>query len=64
MLGAFFTPPYRDFWLKYARDPDAMHPCYNHWLVCKSAAHEFSQGFVRLQRLQHSMIQVGDAFFA
>jgi hypothetical protein len=58
MLGAFFTPPYRDWWLSYASDPERMPECYSHWLVRKSAARAFAQGFVKLDRRQPSMIEV------
>ncbi|KAI1080729.1 hypothetical protein F5B20DRAFT_538730 [Whalleya microplaca] len=57
MLGAFFTPPYRDWWLTYARNPERMNPLCNHWLVRKSAAHSFSRGLVRFDRLQPSLIE-------
>jgi hypothetical protein len=58
MIGAFFSPPYRDWWLSYATEPERL-PCYcNHWLVQKSAAREFAQGFVKLDRQMPSMIEV------
>ncbi|KAK6865799.1 hypothetical protein PG995_002327 [Apiospora arundinis] len=57
MLGAFFTPPYRDWWLEYIREPDSISPFENHWLVRASAAIAFSQGLLRLNRLQPSMIE-------
>jgi hypothetical protein len=46
MLGAFFTPTYRDWWLAYAQIPGDMSPYHNHWLVCRSAANAFAQGVV------------------
>jgi hypothetical protein len=58
MLGAFFTPSYRDWWLSYARDPERMYRCYNHWLVRKSAAEAFAKGFLKLDRRLPSMIEV------
>ncbi|TVY13908.1 hypothetical protein LARI1_G009029 [Lachnellula arida] len=57
MLGAFFTPSYRDWWLDYAQMPEDMSPYHNHWLVRKSAAYAFAQGFVKLDRLQPSMLE-------
>ncbi|KAI0843961.1 kinase-like domain-containing protein [Daldinia vernicosa] len=57
MLGAFFGPPYRDWWLSYVRNPEGMPPYYNHWLVRKSAAKAFASGFVKLDRLHPSMIE-------
>ncbi|KAF7563112.1 hypothetical protein G7046_g998 [Stylonectria norvegica] len=64
MLGAFFTPPYRDWWLAYARDPERLSPHSNHWLVRKSAVNTFRQGLVKLDRLQPSMVEyeVKDVF--
>lgn len=59
MLGAFFGPPYRDWWLSYIKDADFMSPFHNHWLVQKSAARSFAQGFVKLDRLQSSMVEAG-----
>jgi hypothetical protein len=58
MLGAFFTPSYRDWWLAYTQRPEDMNPYRNHWLVRKSAAKAFAQGFVKLDRLQPSMVEV------
>jgi hypothetical protein len=58
MLGAFFTPSYRDWWLDYVQRPEDMSPYHNHWLVRKSAAHAFAHGLIKLQRLQPSMIEV------
>lgn len=58
MLGAFFTPPYRDWWLAYIRDPGTIDPLHSHWLVRKSAARVFKQGFIIFDRLQPSMIEV------
>lgn len=57
MLGAFFGPPYRDWWLSYSRDPDFTSPYENHWLVTKSAARAFSRGVIKLDRLQPSMVE-------
>ncbi|KAI0007108.1 kinase-like domain-containing protein [Xylariaceae sp. FL0662B] len=57
MLGAFFSPPYRDWWFAYARSPESMNPLGNHWLVRKSAARGFSQGLVRFDRLHPSMVE-------
>ncbi|KAI4865650.1 hypothetical protein F4820DRAFT_447857 [Hypoxylon rubiginosum] len=57
MLGAFFGPPYRDWWLSYARNPGGTATYCNHWLVQKSAARAFASGFVKLDRLQPSMIE-------
>jgi hypothetical protein len=58
MLGAFFGPPYRDWWLSYAKDPKTVKPYHSHWLVRQSAAKAFAEGRVRLDRLQPSMIEV------
>lgn len=58
MLGAFFTPSYRDWWLAYIRDPQSINPLHSHWLVRKSAAHVFKHGFLKFDRLQPSMIEV------
>lgn len=58
MLGAFFTPPYRDWWLKCARDPKSIRPLHSHWLVCQSAAAAFARGEVRMDRLQPSLIEL------
>ncbi|KAL2190560.1 hypothetical protein L209DRAFT_724385 [Thermothelomyces heterothallicus CBS 203.75] len=57
MLGVFFSPPYRDWWLSYARAPERMLHYYSHWLVQKSAAQAFAQGLVKLERQQPSMIE-------
>ncbi|KAH6717567.1 hypothetical protein BKA61DRAFT_641548 [Leptodontidium sp. MPI-SDFR-AT-0119] len=57
MLGAFFTPSYRDWWLAYAQIPGDMSPYHNHWLVRKSAANAFAQGVVKLDRLHPSMVE-------
>ncbi|KAL7627723.1 hypothetical protein AAE478_001918 [Parahypoxylon ruwenzoriense] len=57
MLGAFFGPPYRDWWLSYVRNPGGMKPYCNHWLVRKSAARAFALGLVKLHRLQPSMVE-------
>ncbi|TVY37481.1 hypothetical protein LSUB1_G004491 [Lachnellula subtilissima] len=58
ILGAFFTPSYRDWWLAYVQTHEDMSPYHNHWLVCKSAAHAFAKGLVKLDRLQPSMVEV------
>lgn len=58
MLGAFFGPPYRDWWLSYAKNPDFVSSYTNHWLVRRSGAKAFAQGLVRLDRRQPSMIEV------
>jgi hypothetical protein len=58
MLGAFFGPPYRDWWLSYASHPEGSQYHHIHWLVQKSAANAFMEGFVKLERRQPSMIQV------
>jgi hypothetical protein len=58
MLGAFFTPSYRDWWLAYAREPKSVSPYQSHWLVSKSAAHAFAQGAIKLDRLQPSLVEV------
>lgn len=58
MLGAFFTPSYRDWWLAYVREPENMSSYRNHWLVRKSAVHEFAKGFIKLDRLHPSLIEV------
>ena len=58
MLGAFFTPPYRDWWLAYVENPESMIPLHNHWLVRKSSAAVFSQGLIRFDRLETSMFEV------
>jgi hypothetical protein len=58
MLGAFFGTPYRNWWLDYASDPECMSSYSSHWLVRKTAAREFAQGRVRLDRLQGSMLEV------
>ncbi|KAK3989017.1 hypothetical protein QBC44DRAFT_396900 [Cladorrhinum sp. PSN332] len=57
MLGAFFGPPYRDWWLFYAKNPDHMSPYSNHWLVRRSAAKVFAHGLVKLDRRQPSMVE-------
>lgn len=60
MLGAFFSPSYRDWWLAYIGDPsDYRISCYhNHWLVRKSAVKALADGTIRLQRLYPSLVQV------
>ncbi|POR36758.1 Protein kinase-like domain protein [Tolypocladium paradoxum] len=57
MLGAFFTPAYRDWWLGYIRAPDQMSAYHSHWLVRKSAADAFARGTIKLIRLPPSMIE-------
>ncbi|KAK4160268.1 hypothetical protein QBC43DRAFT_303939 [Cladorrhinum sp. PSN259] len=57
MLGVFFGPPYRDWWLSYAKNPRRMLPYSNHWLVRRSAAQAFAQGLVKLDRRQPSMVE-------
>ncbi|KAI2776590.1 hypothetical protein F4815DRAFT_483981 [Daldinia loculata] len=57
MLGAFFGPSYRDWWLSYVINPEGKSPCYNHWLVRKSTAKIFASGLVRLNRLHPSMVE-------
>jgi len=58
MLGAFFGPPYRDWWLSYVRNPEFVPPHSNHWLVRKSAAMALARGSVKLDRCQPSMVEV------
>ncbi|KAK4222193.1 hypothetical protein QBC38DRAFT_490472 [Podospora fimiseda] len=57
MLGAFFGPPYRDWWLSYAETPEFTSAYANHWLVKRSGAKAFAQGLVKLDRRQPSMIE-------
>lgn len=57
MLGAFFGPPYRDWWLSYSQNPQFTMSYYNHWLVKKSAVSAFSRGVVKLNRLLPSMVE-------
>ncbi|ROW01994.1 hypothetical protein VMCG_05522 [Cytospora schulzeri] len=59
MLGAFFSPAYRDWWLSYSRGPRYAYTStyHNHWLVTRSAAHAFSRGVIKLDRLQPSMVE-------
>ncbi|KAI0424604.1 hypothetical protein F5Y09DRAFT_134498 [Xylaria sp. FL1042] len=57
LLGAFFGPPYREWWLNYAKNPGHTTPYRNHWLVRRSAAAAFADGFVYLDRLRPSMIE-------
>ncbi|KAK0704498.1 hypothetical protein B0H67DRAFT_648928 [Lasiosphaeris hirsuta] len=57
MLGAFFGPPYRDWWLSYVKDPNYTLPSSNLWLVRRSAAVTFAHGLVKLDRRQPSMIE-------
>jgi cellulase/cellobiase CelA1 len=58
MLGAFFTPQYRDWWLSQVEDPELLPHCLSHWLVRKSAAEAFARGIVVLNRRLPSMIEV------
>jgi hypothetical protein len=58
MLGAFFGPPYRDWWLSYASEPERLSRYRSHWLVQRSAATAFAQGFVKLDRRMPSMIEM------
>ena len=58
MLGAFFSPPYRDWWLSYSGDAERLQHYHSHWLVQKSAADAFMEGFVKLSRRQPSMNEV------
>ena len=58
MLGAFFGPAYRDWWLSYIKNPSSIASLQNHWLVSKSAALSFSRGLLRLDRYGSSMIDV------
>lgn len=58
MLGAFFGPQYRDWWLSYSREPEYMTPFRSHWLIRKSVAGVLSRGLIRLERLQPSMVEV------
>ena len=62
MLGAFFSPPYRDWWLSSIQNFEQILPYHNHWLVRRSAAKAFAHGLVKLDRLQPSMVEVGHAF--
>ncbi|KAI0161246.1 hypothetical protein GGR57DRAFT_351955 [Xylariaceae sp. FL1272] len=57
VLGAFFGPPYRDWWLSYIEDPRFTPLHENHWLVRKSAAKEFAEGHICLERQQPSMTE-------
>ncbi|KAJ8122901.1 hypothetical protein ONZ43_g1018 [Nemania bipapillata] len=57
MVGAFFGSAQRDWWLEYARNPRFVTPYGNHWLVRRSAARAFANGFVYLERLGSSMIE-------
>ncbi|KAI0840596.1 hypothetical protein F5Y06DRAFT_243785 [Hypoxylon sp. FL0890] len=57
MLGAFFGPPYRDWWLSYVRKPENTMRYFNHWLVRKSAARAYALGLVKLDRLHPSMVE-------
>ncbi|KAL2020647.1 hypothetical protein VTK56DRAFT_8137 [Thermocarpiscus australiensis] len=57
MLGAFFGPPYRDWWLSYAQNPEFASPYSNHWLIRRSAHRAWSRGLVCLERLQPSGVE-------
>ncbi|KAJ8502293.1 hypothetical protein ONZ51_g98 [Trametes cubensis] len=57
MLGAFFGPRYRDWWLSYAGNPESMSHYCNHWLVRTSAAKAYARGLVKLDRMQPSMVE-------
>ncbi|KAI0161773.1 hypothetical protein GGR52DRAFT_561098 [Hypoxylon sp. FL1284] len=57
MLGAYFGPPYRDWWLSYARDPKRTPAYFNHWLVQESAAKAFSLGIIKLHRMNETMLE-------
>ncbi|CAI6067189.1 unnamed protein product [Clonostachys chloroleuca] len=57
MLGAFFGRGYRDWWLSYIRHIDNVPVFDNHWLVRHSVAQVFEKGFIKLDRLQPSMIE-------
>ncbi|KAH8697254.1 hypothetical protein BGW36DRAFT_378322 [Talaromyces proteolyticus] len=57
MLGAFFGPQYRDWWLSYVRNPNLMPPHYNHWLVRQSTAKALTLGLIKLDRLQPSIVE-------
>lgn len=57
MLAAFFGPPYRDWWLSTVEEGSFTSPWDDHWLVSKSAAHAFSRGLVKLDRMQPSMVE-------
>lgn len=58
MLGAFFSPPYRDWWLSVVEFPASVMAAQSHWLVRSSAAKEFNKGYVKLNRLQPSTTEV------
>lgn len=58
MLEAFFGKPYCDWWLYYSLHPSEMDPHHTHWLARKSAADAFARGFVALNRMQPSMVEV------
>ncbi|QGA21624.1 hypothetical protein EYB26_009335 [Talaromyces marneffei] len=57
MLGAFFGPQYRDWWLFYIRNAERIGPYANHCLIRRSIADSFALGFIRLDRLQPSLIE-------
>ncbi|EEA19995.1 conserved hypothetical protein [Talaromyces marneffei ATCC 18224] len=47
MLGAFFGPQYRDWWLFYIRNAERIGPYANHCLIRRSIADSFALGFIR-----------------
>ncbi|KAL2136861.1 hypothetical protein VTI74DRAFT_587 [Chaetomium olivicolor] len=57
VLGAFFGPPYRDWWLSYVNQPEFTSPYANHWLVRRSTSQALARGLVQLERLQPSMTE-------
>jgi hypothetical protein len=63
MLGAFFGAPYRDWWLSCIINPTSIKPHHSYWLVRRSVAKAFSEGRLRLDRLQPSLVEVGWLIF-
>ncbi|KAK4198974.1 hypothetical protein QBC40DRAFT_282865 [Triangularia verruculosa] len=57
LLGVFFSLSYRDWWLSNVAHPSAMNPLHNHWLVRRSAANAFANGYIRLQRFSSSLFE-------
>ncbi|CAH0045737.1 unnamed protein product, partial [Clonostachys solani] len=57
MLGAFFGAGYRDWWFSYINNIAHVPVFDNHWLVRQSVAKVFEKGFIKLDRLQPSMIE-------
>ncbi|KAJ8128891.1 hypothetical protein O1611_g4739 [Lasiodiplodia mahajangana] len=57
MLGAFLGVQNRDWWLEYVKNPRFVTPYGNHWLIKRSAAVAFANGFVYLERQHSSMIE-------